>query len=216
MSGYRKERLQEWDAALGHTELDGPPGVWKHKSMGNRCAFNAIWITSTGLVRPDHLLPVELMTDLQLRYSIEDFNSQGDWMSAQGLMALLSKQEGWRQLALKAVIRCRKQLHEEWLAWWDPPHPDTIVYPPKCRTSWGKPSEEPEPVPVVVKELVKVVDRPPPMPKEPTHPNQFRSKSEITPAHYNKHDERMRQYKLDLDDWVIQSEKWHKKHKAKK
>ena len=211
---YRKERLQEWCAALGHdVQKDGPLGVWKSKSPGNRCMFSAIWITSTGLVKPNHLLPVEMLSDLQLRYELEDYNSQGDWLSAQGLMALLSKQEGWRAIGLKAVIGARARLTQEFGAWWDPPAPDRIVYPPKTRSGWAKPVL-PEDIPPPP-ERVEVVERAPARPPKPPHPGTFRSADKVTAGMLQKYSERMKEYEVGLERWALELEAYHKKDKKK-
>ena len=211
---YRASRLEEWCVALGHDpEKDGPVGVFKTKSPGSRCLFSAIWITSTGLVRPDHLLPTEKLSDLQLRYELEDYNSQGDWLSAQGLMALLSKQEGWRAIGLRAVIGARARLHDEFGAWWDPPSKERQVYPSKSRPGWSKPVD-PVDIPPPP-EQVPVVESPPARPAKPMHPGVFKGK-DVTARQLNAYDKRLQQYELELEDWAIKLEAFNKKMRKKK
>jgi hypothetical protein len=75
-----RDRWASWLDILGWKSTDGPAeGVWDRRGQGHKSLWTCTWITSTGVIGPDQLLPLDSATDEQLLAELEDRLFQSKW-----------------------------------------------------------------------------------------------------------------------------------------
>ena len=204
------ELLEMWDVLLNHSD-DDPAGVYSSKILGHRCLYNTRWVSGSGLIEPEKLLSAKKMDDKQIKASLADFAALGSWACAMVLLDARSRDKTlWREDAEKAVKVARGKDYNEYYAHWDPVDPEKIMGIIVYRPGWGPPPVPGEEKPPVAPRE-PVWEMKPTMPRPPKHPGAFRSANEITAQHYAKHDQRLAEYKVQLDEWARSVEKYNTK-----